>query len=155
LTSGLQVLIDRPELFAKIPTMSLEERKALIEEMLRWSTVTMHFRRTLTQDTELRGKTLKAGDKVVLWFSSANYDEEHFDSPYEFRADRTPNDHVAFGLRSPHLCLGAHLARLEMRVVFEEIVKRWSSIELVGEPERLRSNFIGGTKQLPIRVSWI
>jgi cytochrome P450 len=115
----------------------------------------MHFRRTLTQDTELRGKTLKAGDKVVLWFSSANYDEEHFDSPYEFRADRTPNDHVAFGLRSPHLCLGAHLARLEMRVVFEEIVKRWSSIELVGEPERLRSNFIGGTKQLPIRVSWI
>jgi hypothetical protein len=155
LTSGLQVLIERPELFAQIPSMSLEERKALVEEMLRWSTVTMHFRRTLTQDTELRGKTLKAGDKVVLWFSSANYDEEHFDSPYEFRADRTPNDHVAFGLRSPHLCLGAHLARLEMRVVFEEIVKRWSSIELNGEPERLRSNFIGGTKQLPIRVTWI
>ncbi|MGA2969097.1 MAG: cytochrome P450 [Acidimicrobiales bacterium] len=155
LTSGLQVLIDRPELFAQIPSMSLEERKALVEEMLRWSTVTMHFRRTLTQDTELRGKTLRAGDKVVLWFSSANYDEEHFESPYEFRADRTPNDHVAFGLRSPHLCLGAHLARLEMRVVFEEIVKRWSSIELGGEPERLRSNFIGGTKQLPIRVTWI
>jgi hypothetical protein len=155
LTSGLQVLIERPELFAQIPTMSLEERKALVEEMLRWSTVTMHFRRTLTQDTELRGKSLKAGDKVVLWFSSANYDEEHFESPYEFRADRTPNDHVAFGLRSPHLCLGAHLARLEMRVVFEEIVKRWSSVELNGPPERLRSNFIGGTKQLPIRVAWI
>jgi cholest-4-en-3-one 26-monooxygenase len=135
--------------------MSLEERKALVEEMLRWSTVTMHFRRTLTRDTELRGKSLKAGDKVVLWFSSANYDEEHFDNPYEFRADRTPNDHVAFGLRSPHLCLGAHLARLEMRVVFEEIVKRWSSVALNGPPERLRSNFIGGTKQLPIRVSWI
>jgi cytochrome P450 len=142
-------------LFAQIPTMSLEGRKALVEEMLRWSTVTMHFRRTLTQDTELRGKSLKAGDKVVLWFSSANYDEDHFDSPYEFRADRTPNDHVAFGLRSPHLCLGAHLARLEMRVVFEEIVKRWSKIELAGTPERLRSNFIGGTKQLPIRVTWI
>jgi len=155
LTSGLQVLIDRPELYASIPTMTIEERKALVEEMLRWSTVTMHFRRTLTQDIELRGKSLKAGDKVVLWFSSANYDEEHFDSPYEFRANRTPNDHVAFGLRSPHLCLGAHLARLEMRVVFEEIVARWSSVELAGAPERLRSNFIGGTKQLPIRVTWI
>jgi cholest-4-en-3-one 26-monooxygenase len=135
--------------------MTIEERRALVEEMLRWSTVTMHFRRTLTQDTELRGKNLKAGDKVVLWFSSANYDEEHFDSPYEFHEDRSPNDHVAFGLRSPHLCLGAHLARLEMRVVFEEIVKRWSTIELVGPPERLRSNFIGGIKQLPIRVTWI
>jgi cytochrome P450 len=155
LTAGLQVLLDRPELYQRIAVMSIEERKALVEEMLRWSTVTMHFRRTLTQDTELRGKSLKAGDKVVLWFCSANYDEDHFDGPYEFRADRTPNDHVAFGLRSPHLCLGAHLARLEMRVVFEEIVKRWSSIELAGTPERLRSNFIGGTKQLPIRVTWI
>ncbi len=155
LTAGLQALIDRPELYASIPSMSVEERKALVEEMLRWSTVTMHFRRTLTRDIELRDKQLKAGDKVVLWFSSANFDEEHFDEPYEFRADRSPNDHVAFGLRSPHLCLGAHLARLEMRVVFEEIVARWSSVELVGTPERLRSNFIGGTKQLPIRVRWI
>jgi cytochrome P450 len=155
LTAGLQALIDRPELYARIATMSLEQRKALVEEMLRWSTVTMHFRRTLTRDMELRGKQLKAGDKVVLWFSSANYDEEHFDEPYEFRADRSPNDHVAFGLRSPHLCLGAHLARLEMRVVFEEIVARWSNVELNGTPERLRSNFIGGTKQLPVRVTWI
>ena len=155
LTNGLRVLTERPELYRRIPAMSIEERKALVEEMLRWSTVTMHFRRTLTQDTELRGKTLKAGDKVVLWFSSANYDEEHFDSPYEFREDRSPNDHVAFGLRSPHLCLGAHLARLEMRVVFEEIVKRWEKVEMAGTPERLRSNFIGGMKQLPIRVTWI
>ena len=155
LTNGLRVLTERPELYRRIPAMSIEERKALVEEMLRWSTVTMHFRRTLTQDTELRGKTLKAGDKVVLWFSSANYDEEHFESPYEFREDRSPNDHVAFGLRSPHLCLGAHLARLEMRVVFEEIVKRWEKVELAGTPERLRSNFIGGMKQLPIRVTWI
>jgi cytochrome P450 len=155
LTAGLQVLIERPELYAQIPAMSVEERKLLVEEMLRWSTVTMHFRRTLTRDVELRGQNLKADDKVVLWFASADYDEEHFESPYEFRADRSPNDHVAFGLRSPHLCLGAHLARLEMRVVFEEIVKRWSRVELVGATERLRSNFIGGTKQLPIRVTWI
>jgi cytochrome P450 len=154
MTGGLLALIERPELFARIPSMTLEERKSLIDEMLRWTTVTMHFRRTLTSDIELRGKSLKAGDKVVLWYTSANYDEDRFESPNEFRADRSPNDHVAFGLHSPHLCLGAHLARLEMRVLFEEIANRWQSVELIGEPERLRSNFISGIKNLPIRVTW-
>jgi hypothetical protein len=154
MTGGLLALIERPELFARIPTMTLEERKSLIEEMLRWTTVTMHFRRTVTVDTELGGKSLKAGDKVVLWYTSANYDEEHFSNPDEFQADRSPNDHVAFGLHSPHLCLGAHLARLEMRVLFEEIANRWQSVELVNEPEHLRSNFISGIKNLPIRVTW-
>jgi cytochrome P450 len=154
MTAGLQALIERPELYARLPSMTLEERKALVEEILRWSSVTMHFRRTATQDVEVGAKTIKAGDKVVMWFASANFDEDHFENPYEFRADRTPNDHVAFGLFSPHLCLGAHLARLEMRVLFEEIAARWSSVESAGPSERLRSNFIGGTKQLPIRVAW-
>jgi len=154
MTGGLLALIERPELFARIPTMTLEERKSLVEEMLRWTTVTMHFRRTLTQDVELRGKSLKAGDKVVLWFASADFDETHFDQPREFRADRTPNDHVAFGLHSPHLCLGAHLARLELRVLFEELARRWESVELIAPPERLRSNFISGMKTLPLRVTW-
>jgi hypothetical protein len=132
--------------------MELDERKKLVEEMLRWTTVTMHFRRTLTTDIELRGKQLKAGDKVVLWYASANYDEEHFERPDEFRPDRTPNDHMAFGLHSPHLCLGAHLARLEIRVIFEEMAKRWKRVELMDEPEHLRSNFIGGIKELMVRV---
>jgi hypothetical protein len=154
MTGGLLALIERPELFARIPTMTLEERKSLVEEMLRWTTVTMHFRRTLTKDVELRGKTLKAGDKVVLWFASADFDETHFDQPDEFRADRTPNDHVAFGLHSPHLCLGAHLARLELRVLFEELARRWEKVELMAPPERLRSNFISGMKTLPLRVTW-
>jgi len=154
MTAGLRVLIDRPDLLAAIPTMSLEERKALVEEMLRWSTVTMHFRRTVTTDTKLGGHDLAAGDKVVMWFASANYDEEHFNNPYEFDPARSPNDHVAFGLQSPHLCLGAHLARLEMRVLFEEIAARWSGVELAGPPERLRSNFISGIKRLPVRVTW-
>ena len=154
MTGGLLALIERPELFARIPTMTLEERKSLVEEMLRWTTVTMHFRRTLTRDVELRGKSLKAGDKVVLWFASADFDETHFDQPREFRADRTPNDHVAFGLHSPHLCLGAHLARLELRVLFEELARRWESVELIAPPERLRSNFISGMKTLPLRVTW-
>jgi cytochrome P450 len=154
MTGGLLALIERPDVFEKIPSMALEERKRLIDEMLRWTTVTMHFRRTVTVDTELNGKSLRAGDKVVLWYTSANDDESHFVNPGEFRPDRSPNDHVAFGLHSPHLCLGAHLARLEMRVLFEEIAKRWQKVELVEEPERLRSNFISGIKNLPIRVTW-
>ncbi|HUY17365.1 MAG TPA: cytochrome P450 [Acidimicrobiales bacterium] len=154
MTGGLLALIERPDVFEKLPTMTLDERKSLVDEMLRWTTVTMHFRRTVTVDTELNGTTLKAGDKVVLWYTSANDDEEHFKNPEEFQADRSPNDHVAFGLHSPHLCLGAHLARLEMRVLFEEIAKRWQKVELIGEPERLRSNFISGIKNLPIRVTW-
>jgi cytochrome P450 len=154
MTAGLLALIERPELYARIPAMTVDERKSLVEEMLRWATVTMHFRRTATEDTTLAGTQLKAGDKVVMWFSSANFDESHFDHPYEFRPDRAPNDHVAFGLQSPHLCLGAHLARLEMRVLFEEIAERWSSVSLSGPPERLRSNFISGIKRLPVRVTW-
>jgi cytochrome P450 len=90
----------------------------------------------------------------VLWFASADFDETHFDQPREFRADRTPNDHVAFGLHSPHLCLGAHLARLELRVLFEELARRWERVELIAPPERLRSNFISGMKTLPLRVTW-
>lgn len=154
MTDGLLALIERPELYARLGTMNLDERKALVEEMLRWSSVTMHFRRTVTRDTQLGGQALKAGDKVVLWFASANFDETHFEDPYEFRADRAPNDHVTFGLHSPHLCLGAHLARLEMRVVFEEIAARWASVALNGAPERLRSNFISGIKHLPVAVQW-
>jgi cytochrome P450 len=154
MTSGLQTLIERPQLLAALPTMTLEQRKALVEEMLRWASVTMHFRRTVTHDTELHGKTLRAGDKVVMWFVSANYDESHFATPYVFDPERTPNDHVTFGLHSPHLCLGAHLARLEMRVLFEEIAARWSKVESAGENERLRSNFISGVKKMPIAVTW-
>ncbi|MHB8826116.1 MAG: cytochrome P450 [Acidimicrobiales bacterium] len=154
MTSGLQTLIERPHLLAALPTMTLDQRKALIEEMLRWASVTMHFRRTVTQDTELNGKTLRAGDKVVMWYVSANYDESHFETPYDFDPERSPNDHVTFGLHSPHLCLGAHLARLEMRVLFEEIAARWSTIESAGETERLRSNFISGVKRMPIAVTW-
>jgi hypothetical protein len=154
ITAGLAALMERPALYDALPSMTLDERKALVEEMLRWASVTMHFRRTATSDTELGGRPIAAGDKVVIWFVSANFDEGHFDEPYEFRPARTPNDHVTFGLHSPHLCLGAHLARLEMRVVFEEIAARWSRVTSAGPPERLRSNFISGVKSLPVRVTW-
>ncbi len=154
MVAGTQVFIERPELFSAIPAMDEAQVKSLVDEVLRWSSTTMHFRRTVTEDTLLHGKQLTKGDKVVLWYVSANFDETHFDDPYSFRADRTPNDHTAFGLHSPHLCLGAHLARLELRVMFEEMARAWSSIEMAGDSERLRSNFISGTKRLPVKVTW-
>jgi cytochrome P450 len=154
MTGGLLALIERPDIFASIPSMTLDQRKSLTDEMLRWTTVTMHFRRTLTQDLDLRGQSMKAGDKVVLWYASANFDEDHFQHADAFLPQRSPNDHVAFGLHSPHLCLGAHLARLEIRVLFEELASRWSSVDVVGPIERLRSNFISGIKNLPISVEW-
>jgi hypothetical protein len=154
MVAGAQVFIEQPELFATIPSLNEAQMKSLVDEVLRWSSTTMHFRRTVVEDTELRGQPLRKGDKVVLWYVSANYDDEHFNDPYSFRADRTPNDHTAFGLHSAHLCLGAHLARLELRVMFEEMARAWTSVELAGDTERLRSNFISGTKRLPVRVAW-
>ena len=154
ITHALTKLIERPDIWATIPSMELSEGKSLVDEMLRSSSVTMHFRRTVMQDTELGGKQLKKGDKVVMWFISANYDENHWGNPYDFDPTRSPNQHVAFGLQSPHLCLGAHLARLEMRVIFEEMASRWIKVEINGKPERFRSNFISGIKYLPIKVTW-
>ncbi len=154
MVAGLEMFMEHPELFARLPQMDERELKLLVDEVLRWSSTTMHFRRTVVEDTELRGQSLKKGDKVVLWYVSANFDEDQFDSPYEFRPDRAPNDHVSFGLHSAHLCLGAHLARLELRVMFEEMAKAWSSVEVDGPSERFRSNFISGIKKLPVKVTW-
>jgi cytochrome P450 len=154
MTAGAQVFIERPEVFAAIPQMDEAHVKLLVDEVLRWATTTMHFRRTVVEDTELRGQTLKKGDKVVLWYVSANFDEDQFPDAATFIPDRSPNDHVAFGLHSAHLCLGAHLARLELRVMFEEMAKAWTSIEANGPSERFRSNFISGTKRLPVKVAW-
>jgi cytochrome P450 len=125
-----------------------------VEEILRWGSVTMHFRRTALSDTEVAGTPIKAGDKIVLFYISADYDERQFPNPYAFDIRRSPNDHVAFGLKSPHKCLGEHLARLEIKVLFEELLPRVSSIALNGEVQRLRSNFISGIKHLPVQVTW-
>jgi cytochrome P450 len=138
----LQLLQDEPD---RIPVA--------VEEILRWATPVMHFRRTATYDTELHGQTIKAGDKVVTWYISANRDEEVFPDPYRFDVTRSPNDHVTFGPGGPHFCLGAHLARLETKILFQELLPRLSGIELAGEPERIRSNFVNGLKSLPVRVS--
>ena len=122
------------------------------EEILRWATPVHHFRRTATRDLELRGAEIKRGDKVVTWFTSANRDEEVFPDPYTFDVTRTPNDHVTFGPGGPHFCLGAHLARLETKILFQELLPRVKSIELAGPVERIRSDFVNGIKRMPVRV---
>ena len=123
------------------------------EEILRWASPVMFFRRNVTKDTELRGQKIKAGDKVSIWYISANRDEEIFPNPFTFDITRTPNQHVAFGGGGPHFCLGASLARMEMSILFEELVKRVASVERIGPVKRLRSNFINGLKHLPVRIT--
>jgi cytochrome P450 len=122
--------------------------------VLRWGTVTMHFRRTATQDYTLNGRRVAAGDKVVMWFMAADYDDAAFTSPYEFDIARTPNDHVALGRMSPHLCLGAQLARMEIKVLLEELIPGLADVRFDGPIDYLRSNFIAGMKRLPIEVVW-
>lgn len=122
------------------------------EEILRASSVTMHFRRTATTETSIRGVPISAGDRVVMWYTSANYDDDAFAAPFAFDLKRKPNNHVTFGT-GRHVCLGAALARLEVRVVFEELLSRITGFEITGPPDRLRSNFISGIKHLPVRFS--
>jgi cytochrome P450 len=158
MAAGLKALAERPDQFAQLRQACIDGNSAVVEraveEVLRWGTVTMHFRRTATTDTELQGQQIRKGDKVVIWFSSADYDERQFPDPFRFDINRTPNDQVAFNLRSPHLCLGAQLARMELKVVFEELLPRLTSVEIDGPIERLRSNFICGMKRLPVKVQW-
>jgi cytochrome P450 len=153
MTAGMKALIERPDVLRRLGDQP-ELLPAAIEEMLRWASVTMHFRRTALVDTELGGRTIRAGDKVLIWFVSANYDGDQFPDPYHFDPDRTPNDHVTFGRHSPHLCVGAHLARLELRVLFEELLPRVESVAVAGPVERLRSNFISGIKRFPLEIQW-
>jgi cholest-4-en-3-one 26-monooxygenase len=121
-----------------------------VEEMLRYEPAVMHFRRTATEDVELRGERIRAGDAVVLWYPSVNRDEEVFQDPDRFDVRRDPNDHLAFGV-GEHYCLGANLARMELVVMFEELLGRLPDLELAGPVRRLRSNFINGIKQMPVR----
>ncbi len=124
-----------------------------VEELLRYITPVIHFRRTAREDTELRDQTIAAGDKVVVWYSSANRDESQFVDPNRLDVARDPNEHVAFGGGGPHFCLGAGLARLEARVLFEGLIERFPTLDLDGPVRRLRSNFINGIKSLPVAVA--
>ncbi|HVA05686.1 MAG TPA: cytochrome P450 [Acidimicrobiales bacterium] len=121
-----------------------------VEEMLRYVTPVMHFRRTATADTELGGQAILEGDKVVFWHTSANRDERQFTEPDKLDVTRSPNNHMAFGGGGPHFCLGANLARMEIMVMFDRLLERIPDISPAGEVKRLQSNFINGTKHIPV-----
>jgi cholest-4-en-3-one 26-monooxygenase len=119
------------------------------EEFLRWVTPVMYFRRTVTEDTEIRGVPIKKNEKVAMYHLSANFDEAVFPEPFKFDVGRTPNEHVTFGI-GEHFCMGSHLARLEIRVFFEEVIGRLKNLKLEAAPRRLRSNFINGVKEMQV-----
>jgi len=151
ISHGMLALMENPEQMRRLrddPSLM----PTAVEEVLRWATPVLHFRRTATRDTELRGVKIRKGDKVVTWYISANRDGEAFPHPDRFDITRRPNEHVTFGPGGPHFCLGAHLARLETRILFEELLPRLDSIELTGPVERMRSNFVNGIKHMPVRV---
>ena len=150
-SGGLLALIQNPDQWDRLRADPLLVPTA-VDEILRWTSPVTHFTRFASKDTEIRGREIKAGQEVCMWYPSANRDEDVFSNADTFDVGRVPNDHIAFG-KGEHFCLGANLARLELRVSFEEIVKRFAGAELTAEPQRLRSNFIGGIKRMPVRFT--
>lgn len=151
LSHSVNALIENPEQFARLVERP-ELAASATEEILRRHSPVMHFTRHAVRDTSLRGAQIRAGDKVAIWYASANLDEEIFADPVSFDITRTPNEHVAFGAGGQYFCLGANLARLEIRIFLEELVSRVSAIERLGPITRLRSSFINGIKHMPVRL---
>jgi cytochrome P450 len=150
-SQGMRLLSEHPDVRRRIvEDMSLLPRA--VEEILRYNPAVIHFRRTATEDVELRGKKIRKGDKVIVWYPSANRDEEVYDDPQRFDVDRWPNDHLAFGI-GEHFCLGATLARLQLTSIFEEILTRLPDITVEGPVRYLRSNFIDGIKEMHVRFT--
>ena len=151
-TAGaLWALADRPEMLARLkadPALI----PALVEEAIRWTTPVQHLTRTARADCAFLGRDIAVGDRIFVSLTSANRDEEVFDRPFEFVLDRQPNPQMSCGF-GPHLCLGMHLARMEMSIFFQELLPRLRTLELAGEPKRMISNFVGGPKTLPIRFT--
>lgn len=151
IAAGLQAMAHQPELLGQMQSDDIWDTAP--DEIIRWATPALYFRRTATKDVEIHGKTIREGDKVLYWFASANRDDAVFDDPFQVNLARTPNRHMSFGQNGPHVCLGMWLARLEVRVLFQELAKRLKSIEPAGEQKFLRSNFVGGIKHLPVTVT--
>ena len=151
-TAGaIMELAKNPALFERFRAAD-SDKAGLIEEAIRWTTPVQHFMRSAKEDVEVGGQTIRAGDWLMLNYVSANRDEAVFDNPFAFDPDREKNQQIAFGFGA-HVCLGQHLARLEMRILMEELLPRLKSIELAGEPARVESVFVGGLKRLPIRFA--
>jgi cholest-4-en-3-one 26-monooxygenase len=151
ISSGMHELLARPALYQQLQAHP-EQLPLAIEEMLRWTCPLHYFRRTATCDTEIRGQKIRAGDRVVMLYSSANFDEEVFVDPMNFDITRSHNPHMAFG-HGIHLCLGANLARMEARAFFEEFFKHFARIESSAQPVYIRSNSIHGFKDMPVLLT--
>jgi cholest-4-en-3-one 26-monooxygenase len=149
---GMHALMQNPDQY-KLLHENPELLDSAVEEILRWASPVLHFRRTATADTEINGQAIAKDDKVVMWYISANRDENVFADPYTFDITRSPNDQVAFGGGGTHFCLGANLARAELRVLFRELIERVPDMEMTADPDILRSNFIGGVKHMPVKFS--
>jgi len=148
ISHGMKALCDHPAQRALWAADFDRVAPTAVEEIVRWATPVIHFRRTAMHDTVLRGQPIRAGEKVVMWYCSGNRDEEVFRDPYRFDVLRDPNEHVGFGGPGPHFCLGAHLARREITVMFRELLRRLPDLQVVGEPDRLASFFIHGIKHM-------
>ena len=150
LSGGIQALCEHPEQFDRLrrdPSLLPQA----IEEMLRWVSPVMQFRRTALRDTKIGDQPIRKGEKVVMYYGAANRDPRIFEDPEVFDITRKPNSHLAFGAGT-HFCMGSHIARLEMRVTLEEFLRRFPNVRLTGPPERLQSNFISCIKRLPISL---
>jgi cholest-4-en-3-one 26-monooxygenase len=146
---GMHALMQHPEQY-QLLRENPELLDGAVEEILRWASPVYHFRRTATADTEIHGQEIAADDKVVMWYISANRDETVYDDPFRFDITRTGNEHVAFGGGGTHFCLGANLARAELRILFAELIERIGDMKMTRQPDILRSNFIGGVKHMPV-----
>jgi cholest-4-en-3-one 26-monooxygenase len=151
ISHGMNAFLEHPEQWTLLQSDPDAHLATMTEEVIRWASPVLYFRRNVTRDVTVRDHTFHEGDKVTLWYISGNRDEEVFDDPFAFDISRSPNPHIAFGGGGPHFCLGAQLARMEVHVLFEELAKRVDHVEALGPPDRLRSNFIGGIKHLPVR----
>ena len=154
ISHGMRQLSLQPDERAKWFNNFDANTKTAVEEIVRWASPVIHFRRTATRDTEIRGVKIKEGEKIVMWYNSANRDEDVYADPYTFDVTRTAAPaQVGFGAGGPHFCLGANLARREIAVMFDEIRRRMPNLQITGEPAYLQSNFINGIKRMPCRIN--
>jgi cytochrome P450 len=152
LSAGLIALLENPEQFAWLKVDLASRLPSAREELLRWTTPVVYMRRTAKRDTEVGGEMIREGQKVVMYFASANRDPQKFGNPDTLDLSRTPNEHIAFGT-GPHGCLGQHIARIEIDALLTEVLERMESLEILGAPEWLPSNFISGPRRMPVRFA--
>ena len=152
---SMVALLEFPELKAQLVDGIDDDElwASATEEFLRWGASIHNFRRTATVDTEIAGQSIKAGDKVVIYYPAANRDPNHFENADVFDARRTPNDHVTFGGGGTHFCLGANLARAQIKTMLRTFLRRFPNVEAAGEHRRMRSDFVNGIKYLPVKLN--